>query len=77
MQAEERRMLLHTLALHEPVTLRGLALVLGQERNQVAQTVEQLVAAGLVQRQRRVPGVQVLLRLTLAGQQALAVDSSL
>lgn len=62
-------MTLHAIGLHEPVTLRGLALVLGQARNQVAEAVEQLVAEGWVRRQRVAAAYAVTLHLTAAGRQ--------
>ncbi len=72
MAAEELQMVLHALALHGPVTLGGLALVLGKERNRVAQAVEQLVADGLVRRERTAAGPRIVLQLTPEGRQALA-----
>ena len=65
-------MMLHAVALHEPVTVRGLALVLGQARNQVSHAVEDLVADGLVRRQRSTTTLAVTLHLTAAGRDALA-----
>ncbi len=67
-------MTLHAIALHQPVTVRGLAIVLAQDRNRVSITVGQLVAAGLVQRERA--DLKVTLQLTSTGWQALDADSA-
>lgn len=65
-------MTLPALALHEPVTLSGLALVLGQARNAVSEAVTELVAAGLVRREYVPTERRVYLRLTPAGTASLA-----
>ncbi len=69
-------MTLATIALHEPVTVSGLAVVLGRERNAVSHRVTQLVQAGLVQRTYAPAERRVYLRLTPAGTAALVAGDA-